>query len=168
MTIFSWLQIGLYLLILLLLVKPLGAYMAHVYQGERTLLTPVLQPLENFVYRILGIKSDEEMNWKTYALALLLLNFAGILVLYALQRFQFLLPLNPLNLGAVQPDLAFNTAVSFATNTNWQSYAGETTMSYFIQNGRPYRAEFSFRRRRPGNAGGTGTRLCQALRCYNW
>ncbi len=133
MTIFDWLQIGLYLLILLLLVKPLGLYMAHVYQGERTFLTPVVRPIERLIYRIVGMRADEEMDWKTYAVTMLLFNFAGLLLLYALQRFQSVLPLNPQNLGAVQPDLAFNTAVSFATNTNWQSYSGETTMSYLTQ-----------------------------------
>jgi K+-transporting ATPase ATPase A chain len=133
MTIFAWLQLGLYLLILLLLVKPLGAYMAHVYQGERTFLTPVVRPIERLIYRILGMRADEETNWKTYAVTMLLFNFAGLLLLYALQRLQSVLPLNPQNLGAVRPDLAFNTAVSFATNTNWQSYGGETTMSYLTQ-----------------------------------
>jgi K+-transporting ATPase ATPase A chain len=133
MTIFGWLQIGLYMLILLLLVKPLGAYMAHVYQGERMFLTPVAGPIERLIYRILGMRADEEMGWKTYALTMLLFNFAGLLLLYALQRLQSGLPLNPQDLGAVRPDLAFNTAVSFATNTNWQSYGGETTMSYLTQ-----------------------------------
>jgi K+-transporting ATPase ATPase A chain len=133
MTIFSWLQIGLYLLILLLLVKPLGAYMAHVYQGERTFLSPVVGPIERLVYRILGMHADEEMDWKKYSVALLFFILVGIISLYALQRLQSVLPLNPQNLGAVQPDLAFNTAISFATNTNWQSYGGETTMSYLTQ-----------------------------------
>jgi K+-transporting ATPase ATPase A chain len=133
MTIFGWLQIGLYLLILLLVVKPLGAYIAHVYQGERTFLTPVVGPIERLIYRIVGMRADEEMDWKTYALAVLLFNFAGLLLLYAIQRLQSVLPLNPQNLGAVRPDLDFNTAVSFATNTNWQNYSGETTMSYLTQ-----------------------------------
>jgi K+-transporting ATPase ATPase A chain len=133
MTIFTWLQIGLYLLILLLLVKPLGAYIAHVYQGERTFLTPVVGPIERLIHRIVGMHADEEMDWKAYALAMLLFNFAGLLLLYAIQRLQSVLPLNPQNLGAVRPDLDFNTAVSFVTNTNWQSYGGETTMSYLTQ-----------------------------------
>jgi len=133
MTIFGWLQIGLYLLILLLLVKPLGAYIAHVYQGERTFLAPVVGPIERLIYRIVGIRADEEMDWKTYALTMLLFGFAGLLLLYAIQRLQSVLPLNPQNLGAVRPDLAFDTAVSFVTNTNWQSYSGETTMSYLTQ-----------------------------------
>jgi K+-transporting ATPase ATPase A chain len=133
MTIFSWLQIGLYLLVLLLLVKPLGAYMAHVYQGECTFLSRVVGPVERLIYRIVGLRANEEMGWKTYALTMLLFNFAGLLLLYALQRLQSGLSLNPQDLGAVRPDLAFNTAVSFVTNTNWQSYGGETTMSYLTQ-----------------------------------
>jgi K+-transporting ATPase ATPase A chain len=133
MSIFDWLQIGLYLLVLLLLVKPLGAYMARVFQGDRVFLTPAVGPVERFIYRIVGIRSDEEMDWKTYAVVMLLLNVAGLLLVYALQRLQSALPLNPQDLGAVRPDLAFNTAVSFATNTNWQSYGGETTMSYLTQ-----------------------------------
>jgi K+-transporting ATPase ATPase A chain len=132
-TIFDWLQIGLYLLVLLLLVKPLGTYMAHVYQGERTFLTPVVRPVERLIYRIIGLRVDEEMDWKTYALTMLLFNFAGILLLYILQRFQSVLPLNPQNLEAVRPDLAFNVAISFTTNTNWQSYSSETTMSYLTK-----------------------------------
>ncbi len=133
MTFFDWIQIGLYLLVLLLLVKPLGAYMARVYQGERVFLTRAIGPVERFIYRIARIRSDEEMDWKTYAVVMLLFNFAGLLLVYALQRFQSALPLNPQDLNAVRPDLAFNTAVSFATNTNWQSYAGETTISYLAQ-----------------------------------
>jgi K+-transporting ATPase ATPase A chain len=130
MTMFVWLQLGLYMVILLLLVKPVGAYMARVYQGEHTFLTRIVGPIERLIYRILGVRADEEMGWKTYALTMLLFNIAGLLLLYALQRLQSALPLNPENLGAVRPDLAFNAAVSFATNTNWQSYSGETTMSY--------------------------------------
>ncbi len=133
MTPFIWLQIVLYLLVLLALVKPLGAFMARVYQGERTFLSPVLGPVERFIYRITGVKPQEEMNWKTYAFAMLLFSLVGLITLYGLQRLQSLLPLNPQNLGAVSPDLSFNTSVSFNTNTNWQSYSGETTMSYLTQ-----------------------------------
>jgi K+-transporting ATPase ATPase A chain len=132
-SIFDWFQIGLYLLVLLLLVKPLGAYMARVFQGERVFLTTAVGPVERFIYRITGIRSDEEMNWKTYAVVMLIFNFVGLLLVYALQRFQSSLPLNPQNIAAVSPDLSFNAAVSFATNTNWQSYGGETTMSYLTQ-----------------------------------
>jgi K+-transporting ATPase ATPase A chain len=133
MTASILLQPGLYLLILLLLVKPIGAYMARVYQGERTFLSPALQPVEQFIYRLARINANEEMDWKTYAVAVLLFSFAGILLLYLLQRLQSILPLNPQSMSAVPPGLAFNTAVSFVTNTNWQNYGGETTMSYLTQ-----------------------------------
>ena len=133
MTTFAWLQLGLYLFVLLLLVKPLGSYMAHVYEGERTFLTPVIRPIERLIYRIVGLRAEEEMDWKTYAVAMLLFNLVGLLLLYGLQRIQSALPLNPQDLVAVRPDTAFDTAVSFVTNTNWQSYSGETTMSYLIQ-----------------------------------
>jgi K+-transporting ATPase ATPase A chain len=133
MTPFIWLQIGLYLIVLLLLVKPLGSFMARVYEGERTFLSPVLSPVERFIYRLIGVKPQEEMDWKTYAFAMLLFSLVGLITLYGLQRLQAILPLNPQNLGAVAPDLSFNTSVSFNTNTNWQSYGGETTMSYLTQ-----------------------------------
>ena len=133
MTPFIWLQIGLYLIVLLLLVKPVGSFMARVYQGERTFLSPALGPVERFIYRIIGVKPEEEMDWKMYAFAMLLFSLVGLVTLYALQRLQAILPLNPQNLGAVAPDLSFNTSVSFNSNTNWQSYGGETTMSYLTQ-----------------------------------
>ena len=133
MTTLSWLQLALYLFVLLLLVKPLGSYMARVYEGERTFLSPVVRPVERIIYRIAGSRADEEMDWKTYAVAVLLFNLVGLLLLYALQRIQSALPFNPQDLGAVRPDTAFDAAVSFATNTNWQSYSGETTMSYLVQ-----------------------------------
>jgi K+-transporting ATPase ATPase A chain len=133
MNLMDWLQIVLYIALLLLVVKPLGSYMAKVFQGERTFLSRVIGPVERFVYRILGIKADEEMSWKTYALALLMFTLVGLLSLYGLERLQAVLPLNPQSLGAIKPDLAFNTATSFNTNTNWQSYGGETTMSYLTQ-----------------------------------
>jgi len=133
MTVFSLIQIGIYLAALLFLVKPLGVYMAHVYQGGRTFLDPVLKPIEHIIYRITQVNSEEEMDWKTYAVAMLVFNFLGLLFLYLLLRLQNLLPLNPQDLPALPPDLAFNTAVSFATNTNWQSYSGESAMSYLSQ-----------------------------------
>jgi K+-transporting ATPase ATPase A chain len=133
MTPFIWLQIGLYLIVLLLLVKPLGSFMAKVYEGERTFLSPVLGPVERLIYRITGVKPQEEMDWKTYAFAMLLFSLVGLITLYGLQRLQAVLPLNPQHLGAVAPDLSFNTSVSFNSNTNWQSYGGETTMSYLTQ-----------------------------------
>jgi K+-transporting ATPase ATPase A chain len=133
MTFFSWLQLILYLVVLIALVKPLGTFMAHVYQGERTFLDPVLRPLERLIYRVSGVQADKEMNWKTYAVALMLFNVVGLVAVYGLQRLQYLLPANPQGLGAVTPDSSWNTAVSFATNTNWQGYGGEVTMSYFTQ-----------------------------------
>jgi potassium-transporting ATPase potassium-binding subunit len=129
----DYLQIALYLAALLLLVKPLGLYMALVYQGKRTWLTPVMTPLERLIYRVSRVHETEEMDWKTYAAAMLIFNMAGLLTVYLIQRIQPWLPLNPQGMTAVPPDLAFNTAVSFATNTNWQSYSGEATLSYFTQ-----------------------------------
>ena len=133
MNITSWLQLILYMAVLIALVKPLGAYMTRVYQGDRTFLSPVLQPVEKLVYRLAGTSPDQEMDWKVYAFAMLLFNVLGLLVVYALQRLQGFLPLNPQGFGAVSPASAWNTAVSFATNTNWQGYGGETTMSYLTQ-----------------------------------
>jgi potassium-transporting ATPase potassium-binding subunit len=133
MTVNSYIQIGLYLLVLLLLVKPLGSYIAHVFQNERTFLTPIVGPIERLVYRVARIHDSQEMDWRTYAVAFLLFSLAGIVLLYFLQRIQGILPLNPQHLEAVKPDLAFNTAVSFVTNTNWQNYSGERTLSYFTQ-----------------------------------
>jgi K+-transporting ATPase ATPase A chain len=133
MTSFIWLQIVLYLAVLLLLVKPLGGYMAGVYQGERTFMSPVMGPVERFVYRITGVRPQEEMDWKTYAFVMLLFTLVGLVTLYLLQRLQAILPFNPQHLGAVSPDLSFNTSVSFNSNTNWQSYGGETTMTYLTQ-----------------------------------
>jgi K+-transporting ATPase ATPase A chain len=133
MSALSWLQPALYLAVLLLMVKPLGAFMARVYSGQRTFLDPVLGPVERLIYRAAGVRPGDDMDWKAYTLALLAFNLLGFLVVYALQRFQGLLPLNPQGLGAVAPDSAFNTAASFATNTNWQGYGGETTLSYLTQ-----------------------------------
>ncbi len=133
MTMSGWLQIGLYLSLLLLLIKPLGGFMARVYEGQRTLLDPLLRPIERLIYRATGVRADAEMDWRTYGTAMLMFNGIGILAVYALLRLQGALPLNPQGLRAVAPDLAFNTAVSFATNTNWQSYSGETTLSYLSQ-----------------------------------
>src|SRR6266446_5464292 len=136
MTFNGILQPLLYLVVLLALAKPLGRYMARVYEGQPTGLDRVFGPLERLIYRLCGVRahsSEAEMGWKTYAFAMLLFNLLGLLVVYALQRFQGLLPLNPQALEAVTPDSSFNTAVSFATNTNWQGYGGETTMSYLTQ-----------------------------------
>ncbi len=127
------LQIVLYVLVLVALVRPLGGFMARVYQGEHTWLAPVLGPLERLIYRVAGVDPASEQDWKRYTLALLAFNLAGFVVVYLLQRWQGVLPLNPQDFGAVTPDSAFNTAVSFATNTNWQGYGGESTMSYLTQ-----------------------------------
>ncbi len=126
-------QVGVYLLLLLLLVKPLGAYMARVYQGEPIVLARVFGPAERAMYRLAGVCPEKEMDWKRYAGALLLFSGAGMALLYLLQRLQGGLPLNPAGLASVSPGLAFNTAASFASNTNWQSYSGETTMSPLTQ-----------------------------------
>jgi len=133
MTLLGWLQILVFCGIIIVLVKPLGAYMTRVFNGESTWLQPVLRPIERGLYRVAGTREDEEQNWVTYAVALLLFNLAGFVVLYLLQRFQAVLPLNPAGMAEVGPELAFNTAASFVANTNWQSYGGESTMSYLTQ-----------------------------------
>jgi len=127
------LQLALYVVVLVLLVKPLGSYMAKVFQGERTFMSPILRPVERLIYKVSGVDPASESDWKYYAFGALLVNFLGFIAVYALQRLQGILPLNPQGLGAVSPDSSFNTAVSFATNTNWQGYAGEATMSYLTQ-----------------------------------
>jgi K+-transporting ATPase ATPase A chain len=133
MPVMDLLQLLLYLAVLILITKPLGAYMARVFAGERTWLDPVLGPVERLTYRLCGINPNQEMGWTTYTVTMLLFNFVGLLLLYAILRFQHLLPWNPQRLAAVRPDLSFNTAVSFVTNTNWQNYRGEATVSYFAQ-----------------------------------
>ncbi|PJR10766.1 potassium-transporting ATPase subunit KdpA [Sinorhizobium meliloti] len=127
------LQFLLYAAILVALAWPLGGYMARVFQGERTLLSPVLVPVERGIYAVAGKSAMQDQHWTRYALSLLVFNFAGWLFLYAVLRLQHLLPWNPEGLAPMPPDLAFNTAVSFVTNTNWQAYGGETTLSYFSQ-----------------------------------
>jgi potassium-transporting ATPase potassium-binding subunit len=126
-------QIVLYLLLILAITKPIGAYMFHVFEGERTFLSPLFRPLETAIYRLSGVDENAEQRWTVYTAAMLLFNLMGMLVLYGIERLQGFLPLNPTGLGGVVPDLAFNTAVSFTTNTNWQSYVPETTMSYLTQ-----------------------------------
>ena len=127
------LQIVLYVALLVALSWPLGRYMARVYEGEQTWLSPVLTPLERIILRVAGIDPRSEMGWERYAAAALVVNVVGVVVVYLLQRLQGWLPLNPEALAAVPPDLSFNTAVSFTTNTNWQSYGGEATLSYLTQ-----------------------------------
>ena len=133
MSLVGWLQVGLLVLVVFALVKPLGIYMARVFEGERTFLSLALLPVEHAIYAAGGVRTEREQTWLGYALALLGFSAAGLLMLYAILRLQHLLPLNPQGFGAVPADLAFNTAVSFVTNTNWQSYAGEATMSHFSQ-----------------------------------
>jgi potassium-transporting ATPase potassium-binding subunit len=132
MNFMSILQLVVYMVVLLLCVKPLGSYMANVYEGT-SVVNRVFGPLERVIYRLFGTRETVEMNWKTYALAFLFFNFVGLLLVYLFQRFQGSLLLNPAGLGAVTPDSSFNTAVSFASNTNWQGYGGETTMTYLTQ-----------------------------------
>jgi K+-transporting ATPase ATPase A chain len=133
MTTVGWLQISLLFLAVLFVIKPLGLYMARVFSGERTVLSPVLGPIEGGFYRMSGVDPNKEQGWLAYTLAMLAFSLAGFLALYAMLRFQAHLPLNPQGFPAVPADLAFNTAVSFVTNTNWQNYAGETTLSHFSQ-----------------------------------
>ncbi|MGE0853748.1 MAG: potassium-transporting ATPase subunit KdpA [Hyphomicrobiaceae bacterium] len=133
MTINGWIQIAIYFAVLTALVIPLGRYMARVFEGEHTVLSPVLGPVEAFLYRASGVNDKQEQHWITYTVAMLLFNAAGFLLVYAIQRLQHLLPLNPADMSAVPADLAFNTAVSFTSNTNWQNYGGESTMSYLTQ-----------------------------------
>jgi len=133
MTLNGWLQIALFCAIVTLLVKPLGLYMTRVFTGERTFLSPVLGPIERGTYWLCGVDERREQGWVAYAVAMLLFSLAGFLTLYALMRLQGVLPFNPAGQSAVEPGLAFNTAMSFDTNTNWQSYVPETTMSYLVQ-----------------------------------
>src|SRR5262245_59792253 len=133
MTIIGWIQILLYCAIVVALVKPLGWYMTRVFNGERTFLSPVLRPVERALYWAGGVDEKREQHWLTYTVAMLFFHVAGFLLLYALMRLQAVLPFNPADQSAAAEDLAFNTAVSFTTNTNWQNYGGESTMSYLVQ-----------------------------------
>ena len=133
MTANGWIQIALFSVIVIAITRPLGGYMTRVFAGERTFLWPVLRPVERAVYWCCGVDEKEEQHWLTYAVAMLLFSVAGFVTLYALQRLQWYLPFNPQGQTAVEQSLAFNTSVSFITNTNWQAYGGETTMSYLVQ-----------------------------------
>jgi len=133
MTFNGWLQIGLFALVVTLLVKPLGYYMTAVFTGERTFLSPLLSPLERFFYFLSGVDEKKEQTWISYGVSMLAFSLTSFILLFAIQRLQNVLPLNPAELDAVSPDLAFNTSISFVTNTNWQSYVPETTMSYLTQ-----------------------------------
>jgi K+-transporting ATPase ATPase A chain len=133
MTAIGWIQIILYCAIVVALVKPLGWYMTRVFNGERTFLSPILRPVEVGLYWIGGVDERREQHWLTYTVAMLLFHVGGFLIIYALMRLQSLLPFNPADQSAVAPDLSFNTAISFITNTNWQNYGGESTLSYLVQ-----------------------------------
>jgi len=126
-------QIGFYSLVVTLISVPLGLYMARVFAGERTFLDPVMEPIERLIYRVCGVRPATEQTWVEYTIAVLLFSVVGMVVLYALQRLQYFLPFNPQGMAGVEPGLAFNTAASFTTNTNWQAYGGESTMSYLTQ-----------------------------------
>lgn len=126
-------QLAIYFLVLLAITKPLGVYMVKIFSGERTFMHVLLRPLERVIYRVCRVDENEEQHWTSYTAAMLMFSVVSLLVLYALQRLQYYLPVNPQKFAAVAPDLAFNTAVSFTSNTNWQAYAGESTMSYLVQ-----------------------------------
>ena len=133
MTINGWIQIALYCVVIIALTKPLGFYMTRVFTGERTFMSPVLRPIERGFYRVAGIDENDEQSWFYYLFAMLVFHLGGFLILYAILRLQGMLPFNPAGQGAMAPDLAFNTAASFITNTNWQNYGGESTLSYLTQ-----------------------------------
>src|ERR1700745_3581519 len=133
MTAIGWTQIILYCVIVAALVKPLGWYMTRVFNGESTFLSPVLRPVESAIYCIGAVDAKREQHWLTYAVAMLLFHVGGFLIIYGLMRLQALLPFNPAGQSAVAEDLSFNTAISFITNTNWQNYGGESTLSYLVQ-----------------------------------
>ena len=133
MTANGYLQLAFYVVVLIALAKPLGTYMAAIYEGKPAILNQLGAPLERLIYRVCGVKESEEMRWTRYALAALWFTLFGLLAVYGLQRLQNYLPLNPAGMAAVSPDSSFNTAVSFITNTNWQGYGGESTMSYLTQ-----------------------------------
>jgi potassium-transporting ATPase potassium-binding subunit len=133
MSVNGWFQIGLFLLVIFALAKPLGVFMTRVFSGEKTFLDPVMRPVERLLYRLTGVDETKEMPWTEYAVAMLLFSAVSMIVLYLIERLQHFLPWNPQHLAGVPTDLAFNTAASFTTNTNWQAYVPETTMSYFTQ-----------------------------------
>jgi potassium-transporting ATPase potassium-binding subunit len=133
MTVIGWFQIIVFCAIVVALVKPLGGYMTRVFTGARTLLSPVLRPVEAGLYWIGGVDEKREQHWLTYTVGMLLFHVGGFIILYALLRLQAFLPFNPAGQSAVAEDLSFNTAISFITNTNWQNYGGESTMSYLVQ-----------------------------------
>jgi potassium-transporting ATPase potassium-binding subunit len=129
----GWFQIGFFLLVIFLITKPLGVFLARVFSGEKTLLDPVLRPMEKLIYRLTGVDEKHEMRWTEYAIAVLLFSGASMALPYLIERVQKFLPLNPQKFANVEPGLAFGTAASLTTNTNWQAYSGESTMSHFTQ-----------------------------------
>src|SRR3984885_9225914 len=133
MTANGWLQFFVFFAVLLLLMRPLGLYIARVLEGRKTFLDPLLRPIERLIYRACGIQAEQEMSWQQYSIAMLIFSFVSLLLTYLIERVQAFLPWNPQHLAGVAPVLAFNTAVSFTTNTNWQAYTPEATMSYFTQ-----------------------------------
>src|SRR5689334_1308475 len=133
MTVNGWFQILVFFALVLAVTKPLGIFMARVFNRERTFMDPVLRPMEKLIYRTTGVDENREMRWTEYAIAMLLFSLVSMIVLYLIQRLQLHFPWNPQKLPAVPPDLSFNTAASFTTNTNWQNYSGEVVMSYFTQ-----------------------------------
>ena len=133
MSLRDWLQLVLFLVILIGLTKPLGIYLDKIFDGAKTILSPVLLPVERLIYRILRVNPEEDQHWTQYAVHLLIFSAVSLAFSYAILRLQHYLPLNPSGQGVISPHLAFNTAMSFTTNTNWQSYSGESTMSYLSQ-----------------------------------
>ena len=133
MTVIGWIQILLFCAIILAITPVLGAYMTRVFSGQRTFLSPILRPVELTLYWAGGVEEKSEQGWLRYTVGMLLFHVGGFVILYALLRLQGVLPFNPAGQSAVAPDLSFNTAISFITNTNWQNYGGETTMSYLVQ-----------------------------------
>ncbi len=133
MTVIGWIQIVLFCVLIVAAVKPLGGYMTRIFNGERTFLSPVLRPVEAGLYKLAGVDDQREQHWLTYTVAMLLFHVGGFVIIYALMRLQAVLPFNPAGQSAVAEDLSFNTAISFITNTNWQNYGGESTLSYLVQ-----------------------------------
>jgi K+-transporting ATPase ATPase A chain len=179
MTPNGFLQIAVFFLLILAIAKPLGSYMTKVFAGERTFLHPVLRPLERLCYAVGGVKESAEQRWTQYAASLLAFSIFSFLILYLLQRVQGWLPLNPMGFGTAHapagatpmtPDLAFNTAVSFTTNTNWQNYSGESTLSYLVQMAGADRAELRFGRGRycGRHRRGSGIRAAEATAIGNF
>ncbi len=164
MNLYSWVQLIFYIVVLLALAKPLGSFMAKVYQGEHTFLDRVLGPVERFIYRVSGVKPDEDMNWKTYAIAVMVFNVLGLLVVYALQRLQAILPLNPQGLGAVTPDSSWNTAVSFATQYQLAGLRRRSDHELPLADARADGAELRLCGDRHGGFGRVDPRNCAAHR----